>query len=82
MTPEEAQAEVARILREEMYLEVPAPDADLFVAGVLDSLTFVELLVHLEEVTGRPISLDELDVDDLETVEKIGRLLSPNGHPT
>lgn len=80
MRPEEAQRRVSRILREEMYLEVPAPDEDLFASGVLDSLTFVELLVHLEEELGRPVSLEELDLEDLQTIEKIARLMSPNGH--
>lgn len=80
MSQAEAQERVARILRDEMYLDVPAPDVDLFASGALDSLTFVELLVHLEEEFGKPISLEELELEDLQTVEKIALFLSSNGH--
>lgn len=79
MSSEEAQERVSRILAEEMYLEVPAPDVDLFDSGVLDSLAFVELLVHLEEEFGRRISLGSVDLEDLQTIEKIARLMSTNG---
>ena len=62
-----------RILKllETMNLEVPSADADLFEEGLLDSLTFVELLVKLEEELGVSISLDDLEPDNFRSVDHI-----------
>jgi len=78
-TLSEAEARVQRIFRERMALDVPSADADLFESGLVDSLTFVELLVHLEEEFGRRISLDELELEDLRSVGRIAHLMSRNG---
>lgn len=75
----ELEARVQRIFIERMQFDVPSPQADLFDSGVVDSLSFVELLVHLEEEFGKRIELEELDLDDFRTVAKIARVLSPNG---
>lgn len=76
----EMEARVQRIFLERMQFDVPSPQADLFDSGVVDSLSFVELLVHLEEEFGQRIELEELDLDDFRTVAKIARVLSPNGN--
>lgn len=76
----ELEARVQRIFLERMQFDVPSPQADLFDSGVVDSLSFVELLVHLEEEFGKRIELEELDLDDFRTVAKIARVLSPNGN--
>lgn len=73
------ESRVQRIFLERMQFDVPSPQADLFDSGVVDSLSFVELLVHLEEEFGQRIELEALDLDDFRTVAKIARVLSPNG---
>lgn len=70
---------VQRILLERMQFEVHSVEEDLFDSGVVDSLSFVELLVHLEEEFGKRIELEDLDLDDFRTVARIARVLSPNG---
>jgi len=78
-TVSEAQARVQAIFRDRMEVEVPSSDTDLFESGLVDSLTFVELLVHLEEEFGRRISLDELELEDLRSIDRIARVMSRNG---
>lgn len=75
----QVEARVQRIFLERMQFDVPSPEEDLFEAGVVDSLSFVELMVHLEEEFGKRIELEELDLDDFRTVARIARVLSPNG---
>lgn len=50
-------------------------DRDLVEAGVLDSLTMVEFLLLLEEITGVPIDLNTTDREHLQTLNGISALL-------
>jgi D-alanine--poly(phosphoribitol) ligase subunit 2 len=47
---------------------VPSVDLDLFEAGVLDSVTFVELLLHLELDFGVRASAADLDLDRFRSI--------------
>jgi D-alanine--poly(phosphoribitol) ligase subunit 2 len=62
---------ITRLLADAMHLEVPSADTDLFEAGLLDSLTFVELLVHLEREFGVTTSVDDLKADNFDSVAHI-----------
>ena len=62
---------ITRLLADAMNLEVPSADADLFEAGLLDSLGFVELLVHLEREFGVTTAVDDLKVDNFDSVAHI-----------
>lgn len=73
------ESRVQRIFLERMQFDVPSPEEDLFESGVVDSLSFVELLMHIEEEFGKRVELEELDVDDFRTVQKIAGVLSRNG---
>ncbi len=63
----------------DLNVEVPGPDTDLFEAGILDSLKFVELLVRLEDVFGRKFSLEELEIDSFRSVSRIAALVAGTG---
>lgn len=71
----DAAARILGVLREEMLLEVPAADTDLFASGLLDSLGFVDLLARLEEAFDRPIDLATIDLERFRTAEEIARVL-------
>jgi acyl carrier protein len=60
------------------HIEVPSPDADLLDLGILNSLQFVELLFQLEQHFGLRIKIEDIDLDDLRTFERIARLLAAN----
>jgi D-alanine--poly(phosphoribitol) ligase subunit 2 len=62
---------ITRLLADAMNLEISSDDTDLFEAGLLDSLTFVELLVHLEREFGVTTSVDDLKVDNFNSVANI-----------
>lgn len=61
---------------ERLHVEAPAPDADLFETGILDSLQLVELLCQLEQQFGCRIAMDDLDLDDLRTLMGIAALVA------
>jgi methoxymalonate biosynthesis acyl carrier protein len=63
--------QVTRLLAGEMNLEVPSDETDLFETGLLDSLAFVELLVLLERQFGVTTSVDDLKVDNFNSVAHI-----------
>jgi methoxymalonate biosynthesis acyl carrier protein len=64
---------------EDLHIEVPSADTDLFETGMLDSLQVVELLLQLEQRFGFQIKIDDIDLDDLRTPARIARLLA--AHP-
>ena len=66
---------VRKILAEKLAVEVASDDADLLVDGALDSVTLVQLILHLEQSFGIRIDLAELEIDDLRTVHSIARLV-------
>lgn len=71
MNASQLQVQITRFFGEELNVEVPFPDTDLVEAGILDSLTFVNLLVHLEQEFGMEVSLDDLDIDNFCSIAKI-----------
>lgn len=62
---------VVSLMRGALQIEVPARDADLISLGVLDSLAVVTLIAEIETTIGVELPLDEFDVDDFRTVERI-----------
>ncbi|HKA39836.1 MAG TPA: phosphopantetheine-binding protein [Burkholderiales bacterium] len=64
------------------HVEVPSPDTDLLESGVLDSLQLVELLLQLERRFGLQVKVEDIDLDDLRTLERIARLVAGNGGAT
>lgn len=64
-----------------LHIEIPASDIDLVETGVLDSLGFVELLLHLEQSFGVKVDLEQLDIHNFRSLERIaGFLLNGAGH--
>ncbi|TLY13595.1 MAG: acyl carrier protein [Nitrospirae bacterium] len=62
---------ITAIFREKLKLDVPSPQTDLLQAGLMDSLTFVELLVHLEQEFGLTISIQNLEVENVRSLARI-----------
>ena len=48
--------------------EKVSAEENLLEEGILDSLGFVDLLTHLEKLTGKEIDLMEVDEDDLSSL--------------
>lgn len=64
-----------------MNLAVPSVDTDLFDTGGLDSLTFVELLLHLDRDFGVRVTLDDLELDNFRSIGRIARFIAGHQEP-
>ena len=62
---------VSSIFSNHLNLLVPSRDTDLFEEGILDSLVFVDLLVHLESEFDVVVAPEELEFDDFRTINRI-----------
>jgi D-alanine--poly(phosphoribitol) ligase subunit 2 len=58
------------------HIDVPSTDTDLLETGILDSFQLVELLVQLEREFGVHITIEDIDLEDLRTLERIARLVA------
>ena len=67
---------ITRLLADAMNLEISSDEIDLFEAGFLDSLAFVELLVHLEREFGVTTSVDDMKVDNFNSVAHIAAYIA------
>ena len=66
---------IASVFSGALHLDVPAFDTDLFETGVLDSLAFVELLLHLEREFGVTTSVDDLEVENFRSIDSIAEFV-------
>ena len=62
---------ICRLFADHLAIEVPSTETDLIEIGLLDSLAMVDLLVQLEREFGFTVVMDELDVEDFRSVERI-----------
>jgi acyl carrier protein len=69
------EARVARIFADVLKVDVPSADTDLFEAGVLDSLAFVELLLQIEERFGIRTDSDDLEADHFSSIARIAQFV-------
>jgi len=72
---------LADIFVETLHIEAPPPSTDLFESGTLDSLQLVELLLQLERRFGVKIAIDDIDLEQLRTLERIATLVEAAGRP-
>ena len=69
------EARVTHILSSALHLDVPSPEMDLFETGALDSLAFVEFLLHLEREFGVTVPVEDLELDRFRTIRRIAQFL-------
>jgi acyl carrier protein len=67
---------IGALLRERVHVEPPGPDVDLFAQGVLDSLAFVDLLLHLEREFAIAITPEDVDVERFRSIAAIARFVA------
>jgi acyl carrier protein len=69
--PAQLADEIAALIREKLLADVGSPEEDLLVTGVLDSLTLIQLLVHLEERFRVRIPLEELEIENIRSISSL-----------
>jgi acyl carrier protein len=67
--------EISRMMAETLLVEVGSPEDDLLATGALDSMNLIQLLVSLEKHFGIRIPLEELQIEDVRSIESIARLV-------
>jgi acyl carrier protein len=70
---------ILEIFSGQLHTEVPSLDTDLLDSGILDSLKFVELLLALETELAVKLHVEELELDNFRSIQKISRFLSERG---
>jgi D-alanine--poly(phosphoribitol) ligase subunit 2 len=74
------QSRLLKYFLERVHIEVPSVDTDLFEAGALDSLAFVDLLLYMEQEFGIKVSFDDLELDNFRSINKIAEFLANRDH--
>jgi len=66
---------VRQLIADKLAMEVASDDTDLLAEGVLDSVTLVQLIMHLEQTFDIRVELADLEIDDLRSVRSIAALV-------
>ena len=66
---------LTKIFAEKLLVEVESPETDLLDAGILDSMSFVELLLNLELEFGFRVEMESLDMENFRSIARIAELV-------
>jgi acyl carrier protein len=67
---------VRQLIVDKLTVDVASDDTDLLTEGVLDSVTLVQLIMHLEQTFDIRVELADLEIDDLRSVRSIATLVA------
>lgn len=68
---EKIQTEITKLLTEKVHVKVHSPTTDLMETGLLDSMGLVELIAGIEEQFGIQVPMEEIGIDQFQSVERI-----------
>ncbi len=71
---------IAVLFSDKLNVQVPSLETDLIETGLVDSLTFVEFLAHLEQDFGIHVSLEDLEIDHFRTITSIAAFVATKSH--
>ncbi|SRR5258706_15720280 len=80
LSEEDVASQVQALLVEKLFVNVESHETDLLAAGILDSLTLVQMLMHLEERFGLRVAVEDLEIEDLRSIHAIARLVTRQKH--
>lgn len=75
------EGQISTLFAEKLNVEVPSVETDLLDTGLVDSLTFVEMLAELEEGFGIQVSLEDLEIDHFRTISRIAEFVATKTQP-
>jgi acyl carrier protein len=75
LSEEDVASQVQALLEEKLFVTVESHETDLLAAGILDSLSLVQMLMHLEERFGLRVVVEDLEIEDLRSIHAIARLV-------
>ena len=68
--------DIRAVLRDHLTVAVESPDVDLLDTGLIDSIGLVELIVQLEDRFGVSLPMDNLEIDDFRSINRIAGLIT------
>lgn len=74
--PSALEARIRQVFRDKLKLDVPSVDTDLFETATLDSMVFVDLLLHLEREFGVTVALEDIEFDHFRSIERIAEFVA------
>ena len=74
--PSALEARIHQLFRDKLKLDVPSVDTDLFETAALDSMVFVDLLLHLERELGVTVALEAIEFDHFRSIERIAEFVA------
>jgi len=74
--PSALEARIRQVFRDKLKLDVPSVDTDLLETATLDSMVFVDLLVHLEREFGLTVPLEDIEFDHFRSIERIAEFVA------
>ena len=66
---------VQQLFVETLNIEVPSDEADLIESGLIDSLALVELLFAIEREFSVSLPLDDLEIENFRSVNRISEVI-------
>jgi acyl carrier protein len=66
-------SQIDRLFLENFSIQVPSYQLDLIDTGFMTSLIFLDLLAQLERQFAITVSLEDMEIDDFRSIEKIGQ---------
>lgn len=75
----ELRERIGGIIRGALSIEVPSHETDLIETGLLDSLALVTLIAELEQSFGIELPLDDFDVNDFRSIDRMARFVAASG---
>jgi len=66
---------ITNIFLEQLHIQPPSADTDLIEKGMIDSLTLVDLIAHLEQEFSIRIPLNEVDLNHFRSIARIGEFI-------
>ena len=73
LTETDVIQQIRSIFSTQLSIEIADEDTDLLDTGLIDSLTMVDLLTHLESNYGFTVVMEELDVEYFRNLKSIAR---------
>lgn len=67
---------IQNLVTDVLQTSIPSTTANLIDSGILDSLGFVEIIARLEREFGIHISLETVEIGQLQSVESIARFVA------
>lgn len=72
----ELATQIADLISAALHVDVPAHDADLIDAGLIDSLALISLITEIETEFAVQLPLDEFDVESARSVDSLAAYVS------